>query len=319
MTMRVRQDDTESHSASPAARSGAGDAVTAGLAQLSAVERGLCGAALASFGVTTGQLSDRERAALDADGFTVLPGILGPAEITAMNARLDEAIAVARELCGTDPRRNPFPRYAAFDDDEIVLKDLVNCGPEFDIAISHPGVLAAVQAVLGDNLKLSYLHMRQPAAGAGHQDLHLDTYEDPAVHPVHYFCNTIWMLDDFTEDSGPTRFVPGSHRRGVDPRTAMGDPYADHPDQVLATGPAGSVIVFDGHVWHGGTRNHSGARRRGLFSAWVHRGSYPIEDQRKMLRPDTYARLDDARRFLLDVHGALPLEPPDMFVRYAID
>ncbi|MGI8450462.1 MAG: phytanoyl-CoA dioxygenase family protein [Streptosporangiaceae bacterium] len=317
--MSIRQDGTGPRGGAPPGPTGGSDAVTAGLAQLSALERDLCGAALRSFGVTAGQLSEREQAQLDADGFTILPGVLSPAEIAAMNARLDEAITVARDLCGTDPRRNPFPRYAAFEDDEIVLKDLVNWGPEFDIAISHPRVLAAVQAVLGDNLKLSYLHMRQPAPGAGHQDLHLDTYEDPAVHPVHYFCNTIWMLDDFTEESGPTRFVPGSHRRGVDPGTAMGDAYADHPDQVLATGPAGSVIVFDGHVWHGGTRNRSGARRRGLFSAWVHRGSYPIEDQRKMLRPDTYARLDDPRRFLLDVHGALPLEPPDMFVRYSID
>jgi ectoine hydroxylase-related dioxygenase (phytanoyl-CoA dioxygenase family) len=317
--MRTKQDDTGTPGASPPGPAEAGPAVTAGLAELSALESRLCGAALRSFGVTPGLLADHERAALDADGFVVLPGILSPREIGAMNARLDEAIAAARDLCGADPRRNPFPRYAAFDDDEIVMKDLVNCGPEFDIALSHPRVLAAVQRVLGDNLKLSYLHMRQPVAGGGHQDLHLDTYEDPAVHPVHYFCNTIWMLDDFTEDSGPTRFVPGSHRRGVDPRTAMGDPYADHPDQVLATGPAGSVIVFDGHVWHGGTSNSSGARRRGLFSAWVHRGSYPIEDQRKMLRAETSARLDDARSFLLDVHGALALEPPDMFVRYAID
>jgi ectoine hydroxylase-related dioxygenase (phytanoyl-CoA dioxygenase family) len=293
--------------------------VTAGLAELLALEHLLCGAALQSAGVTPDAMSDAERAALDADGFVVLPGILGPDQIAAQNARLDEVIVAARELCGTDPRRNPFPRYAAFDDDEIVLKDLVNRGPEFDIAFSHPHVMAAVQHVLGDNLKLSYLHMRQPAPGAGHQDLHLDTYEDPAVHPVHYFCNTIWMLDDFTEDNGPTRFVPGSHHCGVDPRTGMGDPYADHPGQVLATGPAGSVIVFDGHVWHGGTRNRSGGRRRGLFSAWVHRGSYPIEDQRKMLCPDTLARLDDAQRFLLDVHGAAPLEPPDMFVRYSID
>jgi ectoine hydroxylase-related dioxygenase (phytanoyl-CoA dioxygenase family) len=298
---------------------GGSDGVTAALAELSDLETHLCGLALRSLGASPDALPGQARAALDNDGFTVLPGILTPAEIAAMNARLDEAIAAAKELCGTDPRRNPYPRYAAFDGDETVLKDLVNRAAEFDTAFSHPGVMTAVRHVLGDNMKLSYLHMRQPAPGAGHQDLHLDTYEDPAVHPVHYFCNTIWMLDDFTEDNGPTRFVPRSHRWGTDPRSGMGDPYAEHPDQVLVTGQAGSVIVFDGHVWHGGTRNHSGTRRRGLFCAWVHRTAYPIDDQRKLLCPQTYARLDDARRFLLDVHGASPLEPPDMFVRYAID
>src|SRR5579859_1967297 len=292
--------------------------VTALLADLAGAEERTCAAALRSFGVTPGTLAPAEREALDRDGFVILPGVLDAAEIAAMNARLDEVIDVARELCGLDPRRNPYPRYAAFEDDEIVIKDLANRGPEFDVAFSHPRVLAAIQHVLGSNLKVSYLHMRQPTAGSGHQDLHLDTYEDPSVHPVHYFCNSIWMLDDFTEDNGPTRFVPGSQHAGVDPGTAMGDAYAEHPDQVLATGAAGSVIVFDGHVWHGGTSNRSGTRRRGLFSAWVHRGSYPVDDQRKLVCPETYARLDDARRFLLDVHGSLVLESPDMFIRYEL-
>jgi ectoine hydroxylase-related dioxygenase (phytanoyl-CoA dioxygenase family) len=296
-----------------------GNDVTAALAELSGLSSRLCGLALDSLGATPEVLPGEVRSALDNDGFAVLPGVLSAAEIAAMNARLDGVIEAARQLCGTDPRRNPYPRYAAFDEDEVVLKDLANRGHEFDIAFSHPRVMAAVRHVLGDDMKVSYLHMRQPAPGAGHQDLHLDTYEDPAVHPVHYFCNTIWMLDDFTTGNGPTRFVPGSHRWGTDPRTGMGDPYADHPDQVFVTGEAGSVIIFDGHVWHGGTKNHSGGRRRGLFSAWIHRNTYPIEDQRKLLSPQTYDRLDDARRFLLDVHGAAPLEPPDMFVRYAID
>jgi ectoine hydroxylase-related dioxygenase (phytanoyl-CoA dioxygenase family) len=118
----------------------------------------------------------------------------------------------------------------------------------------------------------------------------------------HYFCNTIWMLDPFTDQNGATRFVPGTHRSGLAPEEVMDDPLDAHPHEVLATGDKGDVIVFDGHVWHGGTGNQTKSLRRGLFSAWVHRDQPQIDDQRAFLLPETYERLTPATRVLLDVH-----------------
>jgi hypothetical protein len=61
------------------------------------------------------------------------------------------------------------------------------------------------------------------------------------------------MLDDYTPDNGALRLVPGSHRRGRLPRQALADPLADHPDQVLVTGRAGTAVVLDAHARHAGT------------------------------------------------------------------
>lgn len=187
-------------------------------------------------------------------------------------------------------------------DYEIEIKNLVNRGGSaFEIAYSHPRILAAVAHVLRYNIKLSYLHVRQPQPGNGLQELHLDTYSSTVAERVHYFCNSIWMLDDFTDSNGATRIVPGTHKLEQQAWDVMDDHWAAHPEEIKICAPAGSVLVFDGHLWHGGTNNDDGTRRRGLFAAWVHREWPQLWNQRTLITDETKMRLLRSVRFLLDV------------------
>ena len=269
-------------------------------AQLRPLALAACRQALDELGACEDLLTDDERNQLDENGFVVLPGILSRDQIDAMNSLLDAVIDRAWREAGGELPGNRDPKVPIWERETVVM-DLLNRGPTFDVGITHPRVLAAVAHILRGDLRLSYLHMRSPWAGLGHQELHLDTYKIE-WEPVHYFANSIWMLDDFTEKNGATRFVPGSHKFGTTPEEALEDIFAPHPDEVKIYGPAGDVIVFDGHVWHGGTLNETKEHRRGLFSAWVHRNQYQIDDQRKYLLPETYDRLSDAARFLVDVY-----------------
>jgi ectoine hydroxylase-related dioxygenase (phytanoyl-CoA dioxygenase family) len=70
--------------------------------------------------------------------------------------------------------------------------------------------------------------------------------------------STIWAIDDFTEDNGPTELIPGSHRWG-DERPAENDPRMR---KVVM--PAGSVVVFLGTLWHRGGANHTDKPRLGI-------------------------------------------------------
>jgi ectoine hydroxylase-related dioxygenase (phytanoyl-CoA dioxygenase family) len=74
--------------------------------------------------------------------------------------------------------------------------------------------------------------------------------------------NTMWALQDFTEENGATRLVPGSHG---------GRPRPDAPT-VAATMPAGSVMFYLGSLWHGGGANHSDTARLGVILeyAWAY-------------------------------------------------
>ncbi len=56
----------------------------------------------------------------------------------------------------------------------------------------------------------------------------------------------MWMLDDYTTDSGAMIVVTGSHLSGRQPDTAL-DTDASW---VRAVGPADSVVFFEGRTWH---------------------------------------------------------------------
>lgn len=246
--------------------------------------------ALAQLGVSSSALDGETRERLDRDGYAALPSVLSDGQVATMRARLGELLAAEGERAGLEVHQE-----AGTDR----LADLVNKGAVFEPCFTHPRVLACITHVLGE-FKLSSLNSRAALPGQGQQGLHTD-WGGPVPAGEYQVCNSIWLLDDFTVANGATRVVPGTHRSGTVPRLAMPDPAAAHPDEVLVTGPAGTVVVFNSHLWHGGTTNHSDHPRRAVHSYFTRRGNKQQLDQKKFIRPRTRARLSPAARFILDV------------------
>jgi len=244
-------------------------------------------AALADLGV--GRLDTETKLRLDRDGFAPLPGILSPSQVTALGDRLAELTLHEGDRAGLEVHQE-----AGTDR----LSDLVNKDPMFDVCFTHPLVLAAMAHVLGE-FKLSSLNYRSALPGRGLQGLHAD-WGRPAAGQGFDVCNSIWLLDDFTASNGATRVVPGSHLRPELPQDALADPAAPHPDQVQLLAPAGTVVIFNSHVWHGGTLNSTARPRRALHSYFTRRENGQQLDQRAYVREQTLARLSPAARFILD-------------------
>src|SRR6185437_3022800 len=80
-----------------------------------------------------------------------------------------------------------------------------------------------------------------------------------------------------------------------------GHPTAPHPGEVQITGRAGTVVVFNSHLWHGGTQNRSDRPRRALHCLFTRAGNQQQLDQQEYIRPQTLAGLSPAARFILDV------------------
>jgi ectoine hydroxylase-related dioxygenase (phytanoyl-CoA dioxygenase family) len=245
--------------------------------------------ALAELGVTEGTLDAATMERLDRDGYAPLPGVLSGEQLASLRARMAELTAAEGAEAGREVHQE-----AGTDR----LADLVNKDPMFEIAFTEPRVLACVAHVLGD-FKLSSLNSRTALPGQGLQALHAEG--GPVGLGPYQVCNSIWLLDDFTEDNGATRVVPGSHRLTVSVRDAMPDTSAPHPDEVKLVAPAGTVVVFNSHLWHGGTRNRTGSQRRAMHSYFTRRANGQQLDQKKYLRPETFARLSPAARFILEV------------------
>jgi hypothetical protein len=247
--------------------------------------------ALANLGATEELLGAETRARLDDDGFALLPGILAEADIGGYQSRIAELSALERGRAGDEFTQEPGADR---------LGNLVNKGPLFDTCFTHPRVLAAVAYVLEADLKLSSLNSRAALPGQGHQALHVDWLaQSPSQE--YQVCNSIWLLDDFTADNGATRVVPGSHRSRQVPGQVLDDPEARHPREVQLIAPAGTVVVFNGHLWHGGTRNRTTSPRRVMHGFFTRRQNPQQTDQEQNIGPETRARLSPAARFILAV------------------
>jgi len=247
--------------------------------------------ALDGLGVGEDTLTEEEKERLDRDGYVSLGRLLGDAQVAALRARLDELAGLEGERAGIEVHQEAGTAR---------LADLVNKGEVFDVCWTHPRLLAAVAHVLGPEFKLFALNSRAALPGEGHQALHVDWRG--AVEPGDFrVCNSAWLVDPFTERNGPTRVVPGTHLSGRVPDEALGAPEAPHPEEVTLRAPAGTVIVFNSHVWHSGTRNESDEPRRVIHAAFCRRDVRQMTDQRGHLRPETAARVGEAARWVLDV------------------
>lgn len=247
--------------------------------------------ALATFGVTDATLSDEEIQHLDQRGYLPLPAVMTPEEAGAIRGRVQALMAEEGDEAGSE-----FGQEKG----AVRLANLVDKDPLFEVCFSHPRVLAAMNHVLKGDFKLSSLNGRASVPGDGVQAFHADWSSgvDPNDFQV---CNSIWLLVDFTAENGATRIVPGSHRSGKVPRDVMDNPWEKHPEEILLTGAAGTVVIFNSHLWHAGTTNHSDAPRYALHSYFTRRHNAQQMDQKAFLSEATLSRLGPAQRFILDV------------------
>ena len=178
------------------------------------------------------------------------------------------------------------------------IADFVNRGPEFDDLYIFPPLLEACRCVIGRPFKLSSFHSRTLRPHTPAEELHVDVQRDSADWPLLSF---ILMVDEFRPDNGATRFVPGSHLWPSMPADTISDLRADHRGQVLACGPAGSLLIFNGSTWHGHTANTSSEARRSLQGAFIPRDGRAGTDFADRMQPETLARLGPLARQVLAI------------------
>jgi len=223
-------------------------------------------------------------------GYTLLGGVVDPDWLGRLRARIEELFAEEGAAAGSEFRTEPEAHR---------LANLINKGEVFHGVIRHPALLACADAAFSEPYKLSSLNARLalPAAQIG-QPLHVDMgllADERGPKTV----NSVWMLDDFTPDNGSIRVVPGSHRWNRRPQDVLEDPLAPHPDEIVVTGRAGDVLVFQAHLWHAGLANRS-ERPRLALNAFFCRHDQPQQTwQKKWLSPDVQAALDSELRKLL--------------------
>ncbi len=249
-------------------------------------------------------MNNDEKRCLDRDGFLALENFAEPKLLKALSQRIDELFIALGERAGAEFKQEPQTDR---------LANLIDYDEIFRQAIAEPKLLACVEHILGSAYKLGSLNARSARAHSDWvQPLHCDMGALPDENG-YSVCNIIWMLDDFTTENGATRCVPGSHLSGKLPQESLADPVAAHPEEILLTGKAGTVVVMNAHLWHGGTANRTNKPRLAMHSFYCRRDLPQQQYQKKLLRPEVQQNLSPELRRLLALDDPLNDELSSQF------
>ena len=222
-------------------------------------------------------------------GFVVLPGPVIPGGCEKLSEAYDRAVAMA----------DPADVHTGRTRSSTRIDDLVNRGSDFDGIYIYPPLLTACCQIIGQPFKLSGMRARTLHPGAPTEPLHVDVKYRGNGWPL---VGCILMVDGFDAENGATRFVPGSHLQQREPGEVMSNPQNAHEEQVLACGPAGSIIIFNASVWHSHGANRSAAPRRSIQAHFVPRSAQASpDDHSRRMRPETLQRIGDLAKYVLNV------------------
>ena len=219
---------------------------------------------------------------MERDGYAIVEGVYAD-EVAAARADL------RRVLDETPLGRNDFEGHKTRRVYALFAKTRA-----MDAAALHPLTLGVCEATLGPHFQFSAPVGIDIGPGEVAQGIH----RDESVHPLptphgQVVINSMWALDDFTEQNGATVIYPGSHRweRGRVPTAS---------DEVRrAVMPAGSVMFYGGDVLHGGGANHTDAPRLGVILEFVVSWLRPQENHCLAVPFDVAAQLPERLQELL--------------------
>lgn len=211
---------------------------------------------------------------LDRDGYVIVPNVMDAIECDRVLACLHDLHARQRfgdnGFAGTRTKRvfNLFAKTRGL-----------------DALLAHEGVVALAESRLGAGLQLSIASTMEIHGGETAQPLHQDDAYFPAHPHPPLVINTMWALTDFTEANGATRLVPGSHR--------LDEPVNPAATSIAAAMPRGSVLLWDGSLWHGGGANTTDDARFGLSLNYCRGWIRQQENQYLSLDPKVVSALPE--------------------------
>ena len=155
--------------------------------------------------------------------------------------------------------------------------------PVYAEAALNPKIMAIAEFSVGRGFLLYGLTTTVRGQGAPAMHVHADQALVPAPFPDHnMLIVACWACDDSTKEGGGTLVIPGTKALRRHPRA---EETTDLSRAVAIECPAGSIIVWDGSIWHGNWPRTLPGERAVLHAVYT----------RLMMRPgESYAHAADA-------------------------
>ena len=238
-------------------------------------------------------------AEIEAQGYTIIPDFVQPNEIAQIRHAFDTEVRITEmRAIGTDTGKT------------LRAHNLLAKTRAVDYLFLDPRIRALIEGVLGPRVQINVTTLFNILPGETKQFLHQDDGLWPIKRPhPHFVCNALIALDDFDLENGATHIVPYSH--------SWHDRPVDQSIETLqVTMRAGTMLMWEGGLWHGGGANTSNDRERlGFFMS--HNVAYLRPQEIQLLSvprevavqlPEMLQRLLGYHRFGLGVDGRDPID-----------
>jgi ectoine hydroxylase-related dioxygenase (phytanoyl-CoA dioxygenase family) len=196
---------------------------------------------------------------LQIDGYAILPELISPLEVEGVRRALVPLLA-----------RQPWGKGEFFGSRTRRLHNVLAKTRATDCLVSHPAVVKLVRSMLG-HAQVSIVNAIEIHPGETGQPFHQDDVLFPVARPhPPLIVNTMWAITEFTRENGATMLVPKSQDLTAPP---------DASQSVSAEMEPGSVLLWNGGLFHAGGANDSPHARLGLNvnynCAWLRQQENP--------------------------------------------
>lgn len=182
---------------------------------------------------------------------------------TVLADAIDEKLldSLSESLLRIEHDRDVAPSSNDFEGHKTVrIYNLLAYGAPFSEVPIHSTLMPVIEGVLDEGCLISSISSISIGSGETPQPIHADDQVIALQRPhAALVCNSMWAITDFTEANGATRLVPGSHKNAKWPEYGKTD-----IESIPAEMKRGSILVWNGSLWHGGGANRTGERRVGV-------------------------------------------------------
>lgn len=226
-------------------------------------------------------------------GWVIFPELISLDFVEKMNRDMELAYKICRSIQvknGVDKNTEFTLHHLIGQGDTFLqfLRMMEGLNEYFEAYFEGKYILNSMGGAINSARSRSYAH-----------NIHRDIRSYSGSLPL--LLNTLFMLDDFTEENGATYLMEGSHMFKEKPSE---EEFAKK--QVRALGKAGSLLVFNSNVWHRGGDNNTDVVRRSITPMYCKPYVKSQYDYSRYLGYDKVVNLSGFEKQMLGYYSRVP-------------
>ena len=178
----------------------------------------------------------------------------------------------------------------------VILSHLIYEDQSFEKVLTHPVKKALMTYMLGEGHRLSVSDgwIKWQTPNSWEEESTTGFHADQSMVPapwnwrLPHIANMNWLLTDYTRENGALAYVPGSHREQRLPK--LGEAL---PRSVPVEAPRGSLVMFQGGLWHGAYRKTTPGLRVTMLGQHCRPYVIPSQDFKGRIPGEMFAASED--------------------------